>query len=496
MENAQATNAQNAAADQLKTETTTRQSKDKRFGRQVAFGIQQTLACWATDFIDPPVSRWLQNNFGNKDHHVTHKHVWYAEALGDTSAFFSYLAIKNLFAKPVDWVIGGVKHALDGRLEKLGKKTLKQWADQHHLTEKDARYQQKLEDYKQFQAENLVDSTIVASSATVANVLIQRKLGNQQTYAVILGSKLVGAAATMGVMLGLRTTLPTSTKALDDELSERYFSKLIRWTQRQFGIRDTEVTTGFSVEDNTLPPQLAYDKKERFLATLQKRYSEEGIIDIPSFVAKQKQVCQAFVQALYPEGRFAKAIAAQYKKDGEPQIQEMMLHRRDAMLARLELLDNPQFLSELQLVLLSDKPLVPAGGVSPEKKEKLIVSLMQTPCKKDQDHEKAIRKAAHHLHEQQEALCKAFNPDSDAASQLALVLGGQLQENAQSIARAYMQERQEAARNVMSELSDDGEVVTEAIRRSEALRGANAASWRAMVSDKASSRTAGYAVAA
>lgn len=243
-------------------------------------------------------------------------------------------------------------------------------------------------------------------------------------------------------------------------------------------------------------PNLAYDKKERFLATLQQRYASDDITTVDQFVAEQKRICQAFVQALYPEGRFAKAIAAQFGAASTTEIEEMMLHRRDAMLARLSLLDNADFLSQLKTVLMSANPLMPASGVSPEKKEKLITALMQAPCHKGQEHPQAIRAAAKTLHSQQHAWLKAFSPDSEAAYQLTMALGNQLQGDVQAIARAYMQERQEAARNVMSELSDDGEVVTEAIRRSHALRSTNAALWRAMVSGRASSQTAGYTLVA
>ncbi len=214
--------------------------RDKRTGREIAYGIQQTFACWATDFIDPPVSKWFQTKFGSRSHEVTHKHVWGGEFLGDTSAFFVYVGLKRFLGRPIDALIGTVKNTLGKHYEKNGKKALEHWRKQEHIAENDPRYMQKLETYKYFQAENAVDSTIIATSATLTNVGFQRVLGNAQNLRVILASKIVGAIATMSVMLGLRTRFPTATSMLDSELDERYFSHAVRVGKKIFGVKDEE----------------------------------------------------------------------------------------------------------------------------------------------------------------------------------------------------------------------------------------------------------------
>lgn len=214
--------------------------RDKRTGREIAFGIQQTLACWATDFIDPYISQWYQNKYGVKEHEVTAKHTWGGEVIGDSSAFFVYMGIKRLFTAPVDAAIALTKKVCDPLLTKVGNKSLKGWARERHISTDDPAYQAKLDSYKEFQAENLVDTGIIAASSTVINVGAQRALGNKQGLGLILVSKLIGAVATMGSMLGLRTALPNATKALDDELSERYFSKVVRGVQKVFGVSENK----------------------------------------------------------------------------------------------------------------------------------------------------------------------------------------------------------------------------------------------------------------
>lgn len=209
--------------------------REKRFGREIAFGLQQTLACWATDFIDPYIGKWYQNKYGNKAHEVTSKHTWGGEIFGDSAAFFVYIGAKRLFTRPIDAITKYVKKAADPVLDPLAARSLRDWKKREGLSDGDVRYRQKIEEYEQFQAENIVDSSIIAASSTLINVGTQRALGNKQAFGLILTSKVIGAALTMGTMLGLRTALPTSMKTLDDELGDRYFSKAIRGTQRLFG---------------------------------------------------------------------------------------------------------------------------------------------------------------------------------------------------------------------------------------------------------------------
>ena len=135
----------------------------------------------------------------------------------------------------------GGKNVTSPLLGMLGKRNLKDWATKEQVGEQDPRYQAKLEEYKNFQAHNLVDSALVAANATGLNVLAQRKLfGNKQSYKVILASKLIGAAATMSVMLGLRSSMPDATSKLDEELDHRYFSRITRFLKKQVGIEQNE----------------------------------------------------------------------------------------------------------------------------------------------------------------------------------------------------------------------------------------------------------------
>jgi hypothetical protein len=209
----------------------------REMGKDMAFGVQQTIACLLTDFIDPYISKWYQNRFGSKEkeQEVTMKHTWAGELAGDFGGLGAYVGIKALFRSPIESLTQAVEEVSAPLLEKMGKSQMKRWAKQHHVQEGDAIYSQELEAYKQFQAKNIVDSSILALSSSAINVVAQRVSGNQQPYRVIIGSKVVGAGLTMATMLAARSALPDTSRTLDDELSERYFSKAVRKVQRFTG---------------------------------------------------------------------------------------------------------------------------------------------------------------------------------------------------------------------------------------------------------------------
>ena len=214
-------------------------SKDPKLGEDIAFGVQQTIACWATDFIDPYIGKWFQDKFKHHQHHGTLAHTWAGEIVGDTAAVFSFLGVRLFFPQSIEWMKHSARYLGDGLYTNLGKKSLRGWAAKHHVGMNSAVFQKKLEEWKDFQAENIAKSSVIAVSSVVFNVLTQKTIGNTHTIPVITAGKLVGAATTMATMLGFRAFLPDATQKLDDELNERYFDPLITKIQRWFGTGST-----------------------------------------------------------------------------------------------------------------------------------------------------------------------------------------------------------------------------------------------------------------
>ena len=481
---------------------------DKRAGREISFGIQQTIACWATDFIDPAVGQWFQNKHGHKHHHVSAKHTWGGEIAGDSAAFFIYMAAKRLFTKPIDMVTAGVKRVLDPAYDKLGRKSLESWRRKQHLEVDDPAYLRKLELYKEFQAENWVDSGIIAGSSTAMNVLVQRKLGNHQPMHIILGGKLIGAAATVATMLGLRTAVPESMQKLDQELSDRYFSKVARAAGSVMGVKPDDVTPlvtkdnehkVFSLKEAPLLTRSADERKRgQFLKFLHHAYGNrnpDSAADWQAFINEQKAICHAFIEVLSPQGVFAKALSRAHhhalrdlqqqassniplrllKETAYTSVDSILLNRRDDMASYLLLLDDKDFLSDL-----GKKIRTPAGirqradALPKDKQEELIDSLVQSRGILGREPAVHIYANAKGQIIEHEALAVIFDPEGAPARALTQELKKQLPQlstdSIQSLAKEYMTDRQHAAELVVEALVLDGELLNESIRRSEVLR--------------------------
>jgi hypothetical protein len=206
-------------------------------GEDISFGMQQTLACWATDFIDPYIGKWFQDKYKDDHHQSSLSHTWGGEIIGDSAAFFMFLGVQRLCPEPMHWFKEGVKKAFDPFYDRLGKKSIRHWAYEHSIDEDSERYRRKLDEWKDFQADNFAKSSVITVSSVAANIATQKAMGNTHTLSTIAASKVIGAAITMGTMLGIRFAIPKTTHELDEELNERYFSPLIRKTQKLVGAK-------------------------------------------------------------------------------------------------------------------------------------------------------------------------------------------------------------------------------------------------------------------
>lgn len=223
----------------------------QRLGDEISSAIIQTGACWATDVIDPIVSKKLQDRFGTG---ATHAQVWGGEIIGDSVGGFIYIVLKQLsrglskipgIGDPIENAILGLKNKFDTRLTRSGEKALAHWAKEHHVDKDDPRYQRKLDNYKYFQAESTVDSWIVAGASAGANIIAQKHVfKNTNPWQVIAGSKLVGSVATLTLMHGANKSFPNFMQTMDHELSDRYFSKVADKVKSTFGLQRSEAAEG------------------------------------------------------------------------------------------------------------------------------------------------------------------------------------------------------------------------------------------------------------
>lgn len=493
-------------------------SPGRRTARDIAFGIQQTIACWLTDFIDPLISKWFQNRFGNHNHEVTHKHVWGGEFLGDSSAFFVFVAAKKLLRGPIDAVTVVAKKVLDPILTKMGKKSIRHWAAENDVSSGDARYAQHLEDYKNFQAENIVDTGIVATAATGLNVAFQKGLGNEQRWTTILASKIIGAVLTMGTMMGVRTVLPTTTKHLDDEMSDRYINPLIRFTQKLFGVKPEarhhhthhnesktpageakllspvpSILNGAPLVEVALPP----DKRAAMIRMLTDHAEGDKLAEEASFqrfIEREKKIVDKMAHLFNPDDKFVRVMAQKHfetisRLQGEglmdkktevlqstslESMQSIAINRRDDLAALKKLLDDPAFIQEVRIALQNPEAIRNYRWMTPERKAKLVDSLLQAkPGERGEPAVHIFASAKGQMLEHR-ALAECFDENGDCTRAFVREMQNHLKDEdpqyIERIAKKYMFDRAEAATKTANAFSLEGEVVREAIERSEAIR--------------------------
>lgn len=232
--NSQQNKEEDALAGKLAAPSEANELARKKFGEDIAFGIQQTAACWATDFIDPIVGEKIQHRLGDAAK-MPKGSTWVGEVVGDSAAFFTFLGIQK-FAPIITRTLHKISRKLfDGFIEKGAKGHLKHWAKEHNVAIDSPEYNKEMEAYKEFQADNIAKSFIISAASIGLNVGTQRAIGNENKIWVIAVAKIAGALITVAGMLGLRFVLPQTTRKLDDELSQRYFSPLIQKTQKLFG---------------------------------------------------------------------------------------------------------------------------------------------------------------------------------------------------------------------------------------------------------------------
>lgn len=211
------------------------------FGEDIAFGIQQTIACWATDFIDPIVSAKVQKWIGKKEAKGTLVHAAKGEVVGDTAALAIFLAMQKVFPQPVKWLTKEARSHFDKFYDKMARTSLTAWAADHNESPGSERYQHKLEEFKQFQASSFAKSVVISLGSIVSNVAAQKWVGNTNTVPVIATSKVIGAAITSGVVLGSRLVFPQAMRKLDKEMDKNFITPLINKTQKLLGSEPTTV---------------------------------------------------------------------------------------------------------------------------------------------------------------------------------------------------------------------------------------------------------------
>ncbi len=476
----------------------------QRLNHSLLYGARQTFFCFATDAVEPFINKWFQNKVGDKKHGVvTNTQTVVGEVAGDFAAFGVYVGLKTFFATPVNMVISSVKDIGSPILTKMGRNSVTQWAKEHDVSEDDPRYKKRVEDYKTFQAENAVDSAIIATSATALNLLAQRQLlKNEQSYMTMFKGKLMGAGLTLVAMFASSVFFPKQTRRVEDKIEETLVNPGMKIFKGLIGVKDepesviTKTEAGKHPLDGSIP--LSPEKREGLLIMVADHAKKIDFSDASqraALIAKQKSVYEAFIKAFDPEGPLVAAMIHEHYETlqkehrllaGEPDqnardheastmsIQASMAHKRRDMQHFIALLDDPAFLDDVKKVL--------ASGTLPERKNSTITQaqrdyMSESLMKKKpagSDPSVAILDVAESQELDYKALAHALEPGGRAAHTLASELKKHLPDydpvDIDGIAKDYMGYYQKEALTMAAEFKPGSATVQQATERAASLR--------------------------
>lgn len=241
-----------------KTVTFHKDSRRERFAKDVANAIQHSATCVITDvLVDPQIGKFFQNRFGTNK--VSLDQTRTAEAIGDTVGFAAFVGLSGLFPGAIDAMKNQVKSIFTPFYNALGKRSLAGWAHYHHVDEHSDLYRAKLEQWKDFQARSLVNSSIISAASIAVNVTAQRTISrNTNSLLLITGSKVAGQAVTMGFVVGMRLLFPRTASQFEQETSDRYISPIFRGTQSLLGVKpsgmsETEIPDASDKDRDPVP---------------------------------------------------------------------------------------------------------------------------------------------------------------------------------------------------------------------------------------------------
>lgn len=218
----------------MTTPQETKAAADKKMADNIAFGVEQTVLCTATDFVDPYVGSKIIKMMGGKG---DLKHTGGGELIGDGAALFGFLAVARWAPKPMEWLSRAAGKIFRKSYEHIAHANMQDWAQRHNTRPGEAEYQKKFDEWKQFQADSFAKSSIISALSVAINVASQKLLlrSPDKTIAILAG-KIAGAGITSGIMLGARAVMPRTMRQMDEELSSRYALPLVRAAHKVVGV--------------------------------------------------------------------------------------------------------------------------------------------------------------------------------------------------------------------------------------------------------------------
>lgn len=190
----------------------------KERGEDIAYTLNHSLVCTATDFIDPFIGNFVQKKLGNKSQLAN---CWSAEIIGDFGSVPVTIAMQRFFPGVMSGLSNLAEPLFHNAFMKGAKRDTAVWAAKHGYSDDSNEYKHRIEKIYNYEVEHISQALMWTGSSIVLNVMAQRALKNPSPISHIAAGKIGGALLTGGITVGGRMLFPRKAEALDKYTSEK-----------------------------------------------------------------------------------------------------------------------------------------------------------------------------------------------------------------------------------------------------------------------------------
>ncbi len=184
----------------------------------IAYTLNHTIVCTATDFIDPFIGDFIQKHLGNESQL---KNCWKAEVIGDFGAIPLTVGMQRLFPSLMKGIGELLEPVFSSSFRKGAQREGKAWALRHGYSLDSQKYKDRVERIYNYEVTHLPQALVWTCSSIALNVTAQKMLHNPAPIAHIFAGKLGGAALTAGIAVGGRSLFPYHAEKWDKLLSDK-----------------------------------------------------------------------------------------------------------------------------------------------------------------------------------------------------------------------------------------------------------------------------------
>ncbi len=190
----------------------------KQRAEDIAYTLNHTAVCTATDFIDPYVGNAVQKHLGNKSQLAN---CWTAEIIGDFGSVPVTIGIQRIFPGFMSRVSELAEPIFHKAFLKGAKHDTAAWAQRHGYSIGSEEYNSRVERIYNYEVQHISQALVWTASSVVLNIASQRLMGNKAPIIHIAAGKIGGAALTAGITVGGRAIFPRKAEQLDKFTSEK-----------------------------------------------------------------------------------------------------------------------------------------------------------------------------------------------------------------------------------------------------------------------------------